>query len=139
MVLSLIGVYQTLNAEQFEFDIRLKRDHYYSSSLVRAHSLPIDSNSQRYLRVFQITDPHIGKNKIKQIRIKKMKIKIKKIFLFLGTWMSVNNLQEICEKIVSLDPDLVFLTVYFFTTKGHNVPKALRDSLLPLKKINHKV
>ena len=53
--------------------------------------------------------------------------------------MTIEKLEEICNDIVRLDPDLVFLTGDYFTMKGHNTKKALRDSLLPLKKINHKV
>ena len=63
MLLSLIGVYQTERAEKFEVDIRIKKEHYYSSQLQRTESEKIDPNSKKFLRVFQITDPHLGKNK----------------------------------------------------------------------------
>ena len=53
--------------------------------------------------------------------------------------MPIEKLRGICENVVKMDPDLVFLTGDFLTMKVRNTKHILRDSLLPLKQINHKV
>lgn len=67
------------------------------------------------LFVVQITDPH------------------------LGSFMPPLQLRQLCNHVLRLDPDLIFLTGDFFTAEAHRDPDALFHSLEPLKKVANRV
>jgi predicted MPP superfamily phosphohydrolase len=67
------------------------------------------------LRVFQITDPH------------------------LGPWRSERSLEALCRRAVAADPDLVLLTGDYFTVEGAGTPEALGRALAPLRALSGRV
>ncbi len=71
--------------------------------------------SQRPLRIAQITDPH------------------------LGPFMPVARLSAICSRLAAQDPDLVLLTGDFLTMESQRDARDLRDALRPLQALPGRV
>jgi len=69
-------------------------------------------SDQKKLRIVQISDPH------------------------LGTMMSVERLEQICQQAVDSDPDIIFLTGDFFTVEAYDQDEnALVRALNPLRPV----
>eukprot|EP01012_Entosiphon_sulcatum_P035943 TRINITY_DN4571_c0_g1_i1.p1 TRINITY_DN4571_c0_g1~~TRINITY_DN4571_c0_g1_i1.p1 ORF type:complete len:504 (+),score=56.41 TRINITY_DN4571_c0_g1_i1:241-1752(+) len=84
-------------------------------SLTVNTSLENNNGSGKFLRIVQITDPH------------------------LGGYMSIQKLREICEYTAQIvRPDLVLLTGDFFTPEAHETPGLLTAALEPLLARNAK-
>lgn len=67
------------------------------------------------LRVFQMTDVHIG------------------------SFISIERVNKLCKKILTLNPDLVFLTGDFYTVETRNDDDAFIKAFSPLKELSGKV
>jgi predicted phosphodiesterase len=108
------GLYQSLTSPSFGSHVDIDLDSLHVHDKVT--HLPTPSiTSGNPITIFQITDPHIG------------------------SYMSVKRLRSICEKVVQLNPDLVFLTGDFFTREAHHEVDALKIALEPLKAMKGRV
>jgi hypothetical protein len=95
----VIGTYQSLKRNPLEIrHLIIDNQQYRELTKLQGYNVnyqpTVPSDSKKLLRVVQISDPH------------------------LGPFMPLKKLKNICEKIVELDPDLVFLTGDFFTIQG---------------------
>ncbi len=104
-VIALIGVWQSLSARREH--VHLVLDEIDVPTLAR-HRAPL-GQSERPLKVVQITDPH------------------------LGPFMSVERLRRICERAVTADPDLIVLTGDFLTMESQEHARHLTEALSPLR------
>lgn len=77
----------------------------------RGRPVPKLNQSDRPLRIVQITDPH------------------------LGPWQPVERLRGLIERLVAHDPDLVLLTGDFLTMESNETPGALAAALEPLAQL----
>lgn len=75
----------------------------------------LTDNTSKYLRVFQMTDVHIG------------------------SFISIDRVNNLCNKILTLNPDLVLLTGDFYTVETRNDDDAFIKAFEPLKKLKGKV
>ena len=130
VVLAGTGIYQMLVVRPLcDWDVvELEMPSLCSRPASNAHSMPhsLDIPRRKYgnglvecsastLRIVQIADPH------------------------LGSFMTPQRLYDLCQRIVSVQPDLVFLTGDFFTPEANNEPQALSYALTPLSQLAGKV
>lgn len=99
------GVVQSLFTAETEIDVVIDRT---DAGVMRRFPLGATLPG-RPLRIVQISDPH------------------------LGSFMSVERLQRICQRAVERQPDLILLTGDFLTMESHGSPHALGQALAPLK------
>ncbi len=110
--IALIGVLQSLSTREEEVNIVVSDGQVVDG--VRRF-VPKQAHSERPLRIFQITDPH------------------------LGPFMSVERLRRICERAVQRQPDLVVLTGDFLTMESQGDPELLASALEPLSAVPGRV
>jgi predicted MPP superfamily phosphohydrolase/drug/metabolite transporter superfamily protein YnfA len=111
-LLALVGMVQSLTTRVDEVDVVVSDGQ--ASPAVRRHR-PASLRTERPLRVFQISDPH------------------------LGPFMSVHRLRRICERAVRREPDLVVLTGDFLTMESQSDPGLLEKALEPLSELHGRV
>jgi predicted MPP superfamily phosphohydrolase len=110
---ALLGVVQSLSARRAEeVDVVVGDGHAVDT--VSRHRSP-KQRVGRPLRIFQITDPH------------------------LGPFMSQARLRRICERAVRREPDLVLLTGDFLTMESQSDPAVLAQGLEPLRALSGRV
>ena len=116
----MLGIFQTLFHFDFGKNVYVDlTDKKHYNSLTRLSSNNVNNainsnNNEKVLRIFQITDTHIG------------------------IFKSVESLRKLCEKVVKLNPDLVFLTGDFYSLETRNDNGALSIALSPLSKLKGK-
>lgn len=110
--LAFIGVVQSIVGREEEIHIELD-GKVIGDEPVR---YPRGKASRtRPLRVFQITDPHIG------------------------PFMPVSRLRRICERAVERNPDLVVVTGDLLTMESQSDPNLLADAFEPLRALSGRV
>ena len=113
-VLAAIGVVQSLRASETDVCISLPSRAPASSgegTLVLRRGQPCHGPAGQGLRVIQLTDTH------------------------LGSFMSVDRLRRICERVVERAPDLVLLTGDFLTVESQCCDSYLHEALSPLARL----
>jgi predicted MPP superfamily phosphohydrolase len=111
-VLAAIGCAQSLSGRRDEPHVVVADGAHVPG--LRRHRGP-KPESERPLRLVQITDPH------------------------LGPFMSVARLSEICRRAVANAPDLVVLTGDFLTMESQSDPAVLGEALAPLRALSGRV
>jgi len=108
---AVFGVVQSLRSGESTVAVTL--DGADAGELSRVVSP--DGDSERPLRVVQITDPH------------------------LGPFMSAERLERICQRAVERDPDLILVTGDLLTMESQGTPEALHAALAPLSALPGRV
>lgn len=107
-----VGVLQSLFSKEDEVHLVVADGTHVPDLRRHAMRAPVNATTAgRPLSIIQITDPH------------------------LGPFMSVERLQQICERAVARAPDLVLLTGDFLTMESQSDPELLARALSPLAKL----
>ena len=102
---ALLGVLQSLRSKEEQVHLVVADGEAVPE--LKRHPMRAPTTG-RPLSIVQITDPH------------------------LGPFMSVGRLQQICERAVARNPDLVLLTGDFLTMESQSDPELLGSALAPL-------
>jgi predicted MPP superfamily phosphohydrolase len=114
-ILAILGVRQS-SYSNFGNSVHIDlRERKSCEKLQRIQNLKIENMTEAPLKIFQMTDTHIG------------------------TFTSVNRLKRLCRIAVENNPDLILLTGDYYTAECRNNDEALSEALLPLKDFKGKV
>lgn len=112
-LLGFVGVLQSLVVPLRFVDLQL--DGQRTATLRRYPHQTLPSSPERPLRLFQISDPH------------------------LGHFMPIARLRRICRHAVAMEPDLILLTGDYLTMAAEGTPGALAEALAPLRALEGRV